>query len=959
MSATASAGLLHHAAMTAWVRTLMGSPPDFDRCIALDLPDWMFPRFEQGAYYHLQLIVFDDGLPLLRRFVAAIQQPLASRTWDKAMPFRDNLQLEHMIDGNTGGHCDNVEALTAITAAYFEQQCQQYMAYSSITVRFLSPLRLLRDKEERGLARGEMRYCRDNAHLSGGLWQQRLYTTFNDLLKRRGACPLVAEAGSPLPCEADLFWVDAVYRNVHHDEKPMGGVLGSLRISLLNIGDAAWFRLMVLGQYVGIGQRRVFGYGRYALLQHNDLLQHNEDYLPVFTGRTSLLDIACNEESINAAFKVIDANRRSREDMPEPEETMDDDEPMDTTGLKKVYAMAERLRRGEYQAPPLHGFVHTDNDGDLRPLAVPPFSDRVLQRAVAQAITPCLDGLMDPASYGFRRGRSRQQARDAIQGLYRQGYRWVYESDVRHFFDTVPWPRLFNRLVSLLQDATLVAIIMHWVQMPVAYRSARIQRSRGLPQGSPLSPLLANVMLDDFDSDLRDAGCKLVRFADDFVIVAKSKKAAEQAAILAAKTLADTGLTLKKEKSRVVDFAEGFRFLGYIFVDGLAVSCKAERSVHAGQAPAHSWLAKAPTSPAVATTEDTKAAVVQNTLEIAATDVAIAIAPFLEQQRDLIVCGESSLLFSRAGHLCVEREGATLSSTPWSQLHRVMVFGNHHITTPALKAAMEHGVFVHFAKSSGAYIGVAMPAIVNHALHQRWQDQIAFFANDAHCLAGSKCLVRARIQHMIELLRRRKAAACQQACVTLKQSLRKITMAENRGALNGMEGAATRSYFKALQSLIPSEYNFTARNRRPPRDPANALLSLGYTWLHHYIESLLYADGLLPWVGMYHQQHGNHATLASDLMEPFRHVVEREVIAILSHKQLKQDDFTTEDHACYLNAKARRFYFARLSALLMQQRKVRNTQDKHTLLEQMQRQNQSLIFWIQGKATTLGTFDDR
>jgi len=116
-----------------------------------------------------------------------------------------------------------------------------------------------------------------------------------------------------------------------------------------------------------------------------------------------------------------------------------------------------------------------------------------------------------------------------------------------------------------------------------------------------------------------------------------------------------------------------------------------------------------------------------------------------------------------------------------------------------------------------------------------------------------------------------------------------------------------------MGGLLPPEWGFTGRNRQPPRDPANALLSFGYTLLNGYVETLLHADGLLPWLGFYHQAHGRHATLASDLMEPFRHLVERTVLSAVQRHELKaQDFFIAANGACMMQKEARRVFFAQL-----------------------------------------------
>jgi CRISP-associated protein Cas1 len=200
-------------------------------------------------------------------------------------------------------------------------------------------------------------------------------------------------------------------------------------------------------------------------------------------------------------------------------------------------------------------------------------------------------------SFGYRPRRSRESARTAIQAAYREGYRWVYESDIDDFFDTVDWERLKTRLIALYGDDPLVALILGWMAAPVEYQGELIVRRAGLPQGASLSPLLANLMLDDFDADLEHGGFRLVRFADDFVVLCKDRAEAEAAARAAAQSLADLGLRLNPGKSQILPFAQGFRYLGYLFVDSLALDVSGDKAETASAAapataPPHSWLAR-------------------------------------------------------------------------------------------------------------------------------------------------------------------------------------------------------------------------------------------------------------------------------------------------------------------------------------------------------------------------------
>lgn len=139
-------------------------------------------------------------------------------------------------------------------------------------------------------------------------------------------------------------------------------------------------------------------------------------------------------------------------------------------------------------------------------MAVPPIYDRVLQRALSQTLSPALEQLMDRHSHGFRPGRSRITASYEIQAAWRSGYRWVYESDIKNFFDSVNLEHLRDRLNGIYYGDPIINAIINWMQAPVRFQGQTIERKNGLPQGSPLSPLMANLMLDDFDSDMQAAG---------------------------------------------------------------------------------------------------------------------------------------------------------------------------------------------------------------------------------------------------------------------------------------------------------------------------------------------------------------------------------------------------------------------------------------------------------------------
>jgi len=438
----------------------------------------------------------------------------------------------------------------------------------------------------------------------------RLFDSFADLLRRRGIAPPPRPPAPVLPPPGGhLFWVDASYRDAAGREQAMGGLTGLLELPVDPMPSAAAWRLLVLGQYTGIGQRRAFGFGRYRLETRNgDWTCARAD------PGMSLLARACEPSNLLLAYQAIEDNRRTRqarredqahredreewegdpgedEDAFVPEEqSLEEEVPED-----RLARLSERLLAGDYRPPLLQGFVLEGPDGKPRPLAVPPYLDRIAQRAVAQVLTPALDEVMFHGSHGYRRGRSRHGAARAIRAAYARGCRFVYEADIDDFFDSVDWRRLGVALMALLGDDPLVDLVMSWMAAPVAYRGHSIPRHQGLPQGAPLSPVLANLVLDGFDSELERAGFALVRFADNFVIACKTEAEARRASEAAVTALAHLGLAVNPEESRVVPFAQGFRFLGYLFVNGLALDASREREATAEGAaiapPPKSWLA--------------------------------------------------------------------------------------------------------------------------------------------------------------------------------------------------------------------------------------------------------------------------------------------------------------------------------------------------------------------------------
>jgi RNA-directed DNA polymerase len=209
---------------------------------------------------------------------------------------------------------------------------------------------------------------------------------------------------------------------------------------------------------------------------------------------------------------------------------------------------------------------------EQRPLGVPTVRDRVVQTALLHVLEPIFDAAFSPASYGFRHGRGCHHALERVEELLEAGCVYVVDADLKSYFDTISKPRLMARLREKVSDRRVLRLVEMFLEQGVMDGLREWTPETGTPQGAVLSPLLANVYLSPLDHVLADAGYALVRYADDFVILCKTREDAEAALALVQSWVNENELTLHPTKTKIVDArTEGFDFLGYHFRGNLRV----------------------------------------------------------------------------------------------------------------------------------------------------------------------------------------------------------------------------------------------------------------------------------------------------------------------------------------------------------------------------------------------------
>lgn len=279
----------------------------------------------------------------------------------------------------------------------------------------------------------------------------------------------------------------------------------------------------------------------------------------------SLIDKVCTLEALEAAWEKVQVN--------------DGAAGVDRQSIERFEAHADQylaelstaLREGSYQPQPIKRVEIPKGDGRTRPLGIPTVKDRIVQTAVKFALEPIFEATFRETSHGFRPGRGCRDALREVAKLLTDGYTFVVDADFESYFDTIPHEQLMRRVEERVSDGRILGLLRSWLDQDILYGMQRWTPTTGTPQGAVISPLLANIYLHPLDELMASRGHRMVRYADDFVVLCKSREEADAALATIRAWVADNGLRLHPNKTHVGDClvkGQGFEFLGYRFEAG-------------------------------------------------------------------------------------------------------------------------------------------------------------------------------------------------------------------------------------------------------------------------------------------------------------------------------------------------------------------------------------------------------
>ncbi len=608
-----------------------------------------------------------------------------------------------------------------------------------------------------------------------------------------------------------LTWIDMIYKN------SIGGVMGSIIIS--GTFPRSLISLIVKGQYVGLGKNQSFGFGQYRIKE--SIETRSIDTI----NKTTLYHSLMNRQYLNNILENMDKEAVDFDGI-----TLQD--VLDEKALF-INTIIHKMKEHSYFPSESQTFQKRKKNGKYRTITVNNFTDRFVFKTIAKILSDSCDNIFSENSYAYRVGYGHHKAVNQYLKFKNGGYHYGVKADIESFFDSIPLMPIYLLLEGLFRNDPILRILEKIFD----------KNKIGLDQGNALSPLLSNLYMISFDTQLKNSSYKMIRYADDFIVLSKVKD--DSIVNFIETALKNINLKMSIEKSISIEPDTTFEFLGHLV-------------------------------------EKNKAS------KIGSTDnTDIAWTYMFDKKKiegiPIYISYYNSYVRNEKENLIIETDNEN-RKIPWKLIQRIVIIGKPRVSASVIQKALEYNKPIQFLNILGNAIGG-----FNH--HLKWINIPELLERRGQNCADFtiqfiKSVVKAKLHNQRHILKKNgiKSDLLRELMISLKT-------VGDIDSIRGKEGAGSAEFFKHYKLLV-DPFPFNGREYYPPVGPVNAMLSLGYTLIYNRISESLISYGFYPYEGLYHNGRGNHKALASDLMEPFRFISERIVLHLIHTNSIKLEDFS-------------------------------------------------------------------
>ncbi|MGI6393640.1 MAG: CRISPR-associated endonuclease Cas1 [bacterium] len=565
--------------------------------------------------------------------------------------------------------------------------------------------------------------------------------------------------------------------------------------------------------------------------------------------------------------------------------------------------ITKELENKEYKPSPSKAFVIKKPFG-TRIVEQFSFKENVVAKYVLSSIEKQIDKVFSDTSTGFRKGQSRNETFRKINEAIKDGYQFVIESDIADFFPSIETDRLEQIIFKFIPsfDLKTKKAISSIIRAPYILNGTLYERKKGVAQGSPVSPLFANLYLSEFDDYFAKKEILMIRYADDFIILLKDLSAAEELIGNSQEYLSKIGLSLKMEKTGIKKISEGFSFLGFNF-------------------------------------NDTESTPLKNPIKETAYKKPLYICkPF---------CFPS--LYGEAINIYQNRK--IVESYPLRRVSEMIITENSMVSTALINRCSEMKIPLSLSLGT-SYKGAAFVPEGKHfydtvTLHRKRHEEIS----ETEMLAIVRDIVTSKIAGYMTFFKERYSAGTAKNLEKLKEVCLKIEEANSIEEIRGHEGYASKICYGILKKFIKEEpFKFKTRDRVSP-DRTNAMLNYGYSLLFSRIHLTIKALALNPFLGFLHSSQNRYESLVCDIQELFRARIDKAIVRMINLKIISENDFVETNQRMYLTTQGRKNFIENIEREMQRKpKKYASSMQEEiyiqcTILKQWVQRGESLLFY--------------